>query len=432
MHHMFKLCLFVTFLCSANTALAQANPNTNDKPNYTFDARIRPRVEIRSGRFFGVNETDLAKKAPGFGDFTTIQSRLGARASYKNLKARLILQHVGILGATGGDALTNTGVDLPIGWFSFEPNDILKLQFGRFALNYGDQRVLGAVGWDQNGRAWDGLRAVVKPTKDIKLDIFVTKFADGLADQTSNNLNRVFDQDGFLIGSYNTFSSLAKPVFDEIDVYLLADILVDDLTDDDANTRHRFTFGSRLKGTWSIIDATVEGAYQFGSLCQLDAQQQCTDQTRGISAWFVDSSINIMLFQPNKIRLILGGSIASGDDTNTEKQEAYNHLYPTAHKFLGLTDVIGPRSNVMEERVGVAGAVQNLSLNVTTHLFQRVEPDTENYGLEVDTTLGWQIQKGISFHAGHGIFIPSKAAALRDINFSKNHNWMFIQLIGSI
>lgn len=68
--------------------------------------------------------------------------------------------------------------------------------------------------------------------------------------------------------------------------------------------------------------------------------------------------------------LTLGGLFASGDDPGTTKDEGWNQLYPTVHKFLGFMDVIGGRNNIAAGFAKVQlDATSKLRTGVDAHMF---------------------------------------------------------------
>ena len=120
------------------------------------------------------------------------------------------------------------------------------------------------------------------------------------------------------------------------------------------------------------------------------------------------------------VRGLVEGLIASGDDpTTTDKNEGWNELYPTAHKFLGLADVFHQGG---QKRTNVASGVLHLTLKPTAevsiqldgHLFTRLKgmtaagKDGGFAGAEVDTGIGYALGKGLSLKALYALFVPGK------------------------
>lgn len=409
-----------------------ASPKPASKPTFRFDARIRPRGEFRSGQDFELPETDVRTGTPGVGDLLTLQSRLGISAKKDALTGRFLLQHAAIWGATGGGSLTQPPLNIAHAWATYQASDLVGVTMGRFVLGYGDERVLGAVGWDQNTRAWDGVRLSLTSADGVRADAFAVRSADGLVSGASTQPELVFDGDAVLVGTYVSLGALMGEALNTLDVYLLGDFVLEDLTDDNANPRQLATAGALGKGAWGAVDVTVEGAYQLGSQCRTGADGlACGADSDAISAFFVDGEVGATVVQSSSLRFFVAGSVASGDDPETDSVESYNHLYPTAHKFMGRTDVVGPRSNVTEGRAGASIKLGAFSLRESAHYFQRIQPKSERLGIEFDTTLGYKVDKGFVVGAGHGVFFPGPAVSLSSTTPDKAHNWFYIQTVST-
>jgi hypothetical protein len=114
------------------------------------------------------------------------------------------------------------------------------------------------------------------------------------------------------------------------------------------------------------------------------------------------------------LRIGAGGFFASGDDgTTADKNEGWNELYPTGHKWLGLADVAGPRSNIAGAHGGVKyGGLEYLVASVDAHYFTRLETDASGVdgamGSELDFNLIHPIGKGAVLRTMYGVFLPSE------------------------
>lgn len=435
--HLTTLALLIT-MTLPSIANAQPKAETDAEgaseaePAFEFDARIRPRGELRTGRDFGLPAADLRTGAPGLGDLFTLQSRLGVTAKKGALSGRFLIQHAAIWGSTGGGALTQPPLNIAHAWATYQTSEQLSFTMGRFALSYGDQRVLGAVGWNQNTRSWDGLKATYTPRAGVKADVFAARGSDGFVTGNTSGPSPIFDGDAILVGTYTSLGGLMGSALDTLDVYVLGDLVLEDLANDNENPRQLLTMGALAKGKWGLIDATVEGAYQLGSQCQTGlASPVCSADSDNVSAYFADGELGATVMKAPALRVFVAGSIASGDDPDTDTIESYRHLYPTAHKFLGRTDVVGPRSNVIEARAGASLKAGAFSLRESVHYFQRIQPESERLGVELDTTLGYKISDELTLGAGHGIFIPGPAVSLSSTTPDQLHNWFYIQAVAS-
>ena len=115
-----------------------------------ISAEIRPRFNI-DNRDFNSNTKSHS--------YTEMRSRLGADFNaFENLNMFVQVQDSRIWG-TEPSTLTNTSnVDLHQAYFQL--SDFFKLpldlKVGRMEVKYGPERLIGAVGWSNVGRSFDG------------------------------------------------------------------------------------------------------------------------------------------------------------------------------------------------------------------------------------------------------------------------------------
>lgn len=395
--------------------------------------RLRLRGELRLNQTFQAPSEVLAYKRPDNGDLTVQQTHVGFKAKRGNMSAFVLLQQALSWGTTGGNALTDAPIGLHQAWFEVAPGEAVSVQVGRMELSYGDQKVLGAVGWDQIGRAWDGLKLKYTPAEALKLDVFAAQYNEGSAGTTLANAGTysggLFDDDAWLAGLYMTVGEAwLDPVLSTVDVYVLGETTLE-AREPDADTstdqRRRLTSGVRFHGDWGMWGGTAEAAYQTGSVC-VPEDAVCTNNSVDLNAWFFDTQLSL---QPMKsLTVLVGFGQASGDDPDSaDTNEAYNHLYPTAHAFLGLTDIVGPRTNIRELRLGLRGKAGQFSFYLMGHDFTRLEPEERRTGTEIDTILTYKFSKQLNMQAGHGLFLPAQGATLDQTSPQGVAHWGFLQ-----
>lgn len=430
------LCLVAFLLVAGWVPSALADDGEDDEKEeaveWSFDAQLRPRAEVRSNHHFGLaDDRRYFNQADTFATFSQ-RTRVGLGAELDVLSGYAQLQHAGEWGVTGGDELTDPQVGLHQGWLRYEPAETWALQVGRQELVYGDARVLGNVDWSQTGRAWDAALFEWTPSDAVGLDVFAGRYEAGASEVGFVGVDSLLADDAYLTGAYLTLEELAQPALDVVEFYALYDIQIEELSDDRPNDQAVAGLGSRLGGEWGIVDATAEAMYQLGSNCRevggVDAQ--CSDETIDRRAWMVDAELGVEVFEPNEVRAFGAYSHATGDDPETaDTNEAYFQFYPTAHKWLGLMDIIGPRTNIQELRAGASASLGPVEVRESVHYFRRLEPDAEPVGLEFDTTVGANLSDVLGLSVGHGLFVPDEGAAA-DGDPEGAANWGYLQLNG--
>ena len=296
---------------------------------------------------------------------------------------------------------------------------LYKLDVGRFSMNYGDALVIGEVGWNEVGRAFNGARLRITPTESpAYVDGFVTVINEGRL-----VTEKPVAGDNYFWGVYAGLGPLFAKKFDW-DLYFLnfntarssnvplTGGMPPTTIQGDQDAAWEATLGSRLKGSLEPIDYRVEAGYQLGSrsVAPTFARPEPADVDR--SAYQIDAEIGVM---PVKgLRIGLEGLIASGDDLETlDKNEGYNELYPTAHKWLGLTDVLGPRTNLTSAVLHLKyQASEAWSLMADAHYFSQPETDASDtdgaLGSEIDIWTDFAIGRGALFRALYGVFLPNE------------------------
>ncbi|MBC7171184.1 MAG: alginate export family protein [Polyangiaceae bacterium] len=114
----------------------------------------------------------------------------------------------------------------------------------------------------------------------------------------------------------------------------------------------------------------------------------------------------------DSLRLGVEGLYASGNDVGTGRAEGWNQLFPTGHKFLGLTDAFGARTNVASGVVHVTyKPLAALTLSADAHLFARPEATTPGgptgvAGGELDLGANYALGTGLRLWGLYGLFVP--------------------------
>jgi hypothetical protein len=160
---------------------------------------------------------------------------------------------------------------------------------------------------------------------------------------------------------------------------------------------HRSTLGARARQRIGDFDYRAEAGVQLGRTGSVK-----------LRAFQVDAEAGFSLAQDN-LRLSVEGFYASGDRAGAGTNQAWDQLYPTAHAWLGLTDIIGARSNIAGAVFHLqAKATSELRFTLDTHLFARPEPTGTGgnglAGFEADIGARWQIAQGLALRVNYSLF----------------------------
>lgn len=315
----------------------------------------------------------------GFGSATVLRSRLNAKFKpNEHVKALIQIQDSRAYGEELSTLNDGSADNLDVHQAYFVISDFavpkLSLKMGRFEAVYGPQRLIGAVGWHNIGRSFDGV--VLNYENDfIDADVFHMK--DGGKDV--NGIYAVLN----IVENQQTHGFFIQ----------------------DAS---RSTAGGYGVGKFGNLAFEGEGAYQFGEL------------TGGseVSAWMAAFNVSLKLES-----FSIGGGIdmISGDDSTTAESESFNTLYATNHKYYGSMDYFLdlPRDT---EGLGlvdiyfkagmkpIAGWAPSLAYHIFNSQQESVAGDSD-FGSELDLSFKHKYNKNVTIVAGYSMFMPGALKA---------------------
>ncbi|HEX5109202.1 MAG TPA: alginate export family protein [Vicinamibacterales bacterium] len=211
----------------------------------------------------------------------------------------------------------------------------LSVRAGRQELVYGDQRLVGHLGWTNAARSFDAVKVTMRG-KAASLDLFGASVVRTIEDG--------FDKSGAgnrFAGAYLTLPKLVKSGSLEPYLFWRRDTNLPGETGTVGDLKAS-TAGARFAGKLPLaLDYNIEMAVQRGSLGSDDIQ-----------AWAGHWQLRESLSGPGAIKLIGEFNYASGDENPTDGvRGTFDQLYPTGHDKYGLADQIGWR-NIQHARAG--------------------------------------------------------------------------------
>ncbi|GMR04466.1 MAG: alginate export family protein [Thermodesulfobacteriota bacterium] len=317
--------------------------------NFTFSGQYRVRGEYRGNPSFvdGGSQSVVLQRV-----------RLTTNAEITNdTSVKITLQDSRAWGQTmnsnGGPRLTDmttneNTLDLYESYLKVDNlfGQPLSLKVGRQALVYGDERLIGAFGWNNNGRSFDAAK-LTYGSDAVDIDLFASKIKETSSAAVNGGAGGDDDQDFY--GIYATIKAVAN---NTIDVYAL---LLRDSNSSGAfgqgsafgnttlggsidGTSTLWTYGARIKGKYKAIDYTLEVPFQSGSI-------DTTTANYDINAWAAALKGGYTLPTPMKIRIGAEYALASGDDDpNDTDLNTFSNLFPTNHGHYGFADQQGWRN----------------------------------------------------------------------------------------
>jgi hypothetical protein len=310
----------------------------------------------------------------------------------------------------------------------------LSLKIGRQELIYGDERLIGAFGWNNIGRVFDAAKL------RWQNPWFAADFFTGrVVIPNDNNFNEANDYDWFS-GFYATSKLIPKQTTEFY--FLSRNVSAGSLAAQDpgnlvpfASPRDIYTVGLRIKsnpGELNGWDYAAELMGQFGHFN--DPALPAASRSLEHQAFAVFAGTGYTWTQSAYTpRVGIEYNFASGDSNPTDnKHETFENLFPTNHKFYGFMDFVSlqnihnvrlmtsikplPRLTLLLE--GQAFWLADTSDNFYTVAGARrggivatpgngygINPGYDNYvGSEMDLIATYAFSPHITLEAGYGHF----------------------------
>jgi len=356
-----------------------------------------------------------------------VDSRLyvKAKADFDNgLSVYLQPQAVHILNHSKANGTQNlTQADLLQAYVQYDISNF-GVRVGRQQLVYGDQRLLGHLGWKDVARTFDGVKLFYKDDA-LKLDLFAVHPSDIGAMTPSTAVPQgkslVTWEDRRLMGAYATYTVAPKTGIDAyvINWYHGKGAAV-------GAGRNINTYGGRGFGKWGGLDATAEAVFQTGDWK--------TGTSQSASAYAVKAGYS---FDTWKTRVGVEYDYSPGDATPTAGDHK-DFVFPfhTNHAHYGEMDRFS-WANMKDIRLSLkTSPVKGLTFISNVH-FLSLDKATGNWlnvvgtgnlfpgnaaytstdaGTELDFKLVYKVaaMKGLTLVGNYSIFNPGAAVAERN------------------
>lgn len=369
----------------------------------TWKGEVRVRGEV-DGRDFN------RKTAPNI--YTLLRARFGAEIKpQENIHVIIQMQDSRIFGSEGtgaGATTTNTGnLDLHQGIIQIDNflTTGLSAQLGRMEFSYGHERLIGAVGWNNVGRAFDG--GVLRYTwGNNSLDAFVSNVNENQVAPSVATPGAVVavPEEGLLFSGLYFKSALLPSL--HVDAYTLHEWNQKQTVPGYIDLS-RVTLGSRVTGEDGSFSCEGEFAYQLGKRQQTD-----------ISAFLLTGALTYAFGDFPLASITAGYDYLSGDGPGASSTyRSFDPTFHTGHKFYGFMDYFIAIPQNTDNR-GLQDAILKVlfkfddswTLSVWGHHFMLARSLTgrRSLGQEIDVVGGVNYTSNLSFEFGVSGFIPAE------------------------
>ena len=370
---------------------APSHAQEAEYPRYSLNGQIRHRFEY--------NNKDLNSDVDAV-SFNLLRTRIGVRFEpAAHTEALLQVQDARTLGEETNTLTDGSADQLDLHQAYFKIVDLFNapvdIQVGRFEAKYGSERLIGAVGWHNIGRSFDGVLVRLHP-ENAKIDVFNYKVAEKLQPGETGDLN--------VLGIYGDFPLIEGYTTQAFALWQRAY---------PTSSLSRYTIGGFVKGRTANVLSTVEWAYQGGKRENMD-----------VAAYMVTFDLGYAFPKLTYAPILSAGiDYLSGDNNPAGgTYKVFDTLYATNHKFYGFMDYF---LNIPVHTSGLglrdlhaalaAKPHKRAGVKLVYHHFQANEDFalgggafSTHFGDEVDLTLNVKYNPRVTFVGGGSVFVPGR------------------------
>ncbi len=425
-----KLLFFCLHILLASTIFAQQNKPAGDVEELKLQLQIRPRAEFRNGVFTPI----LNGQKPAA--FVSQRNRLGLIYNKgEKLSAGLTMQMLNVWGHDPQVQQTANNISLFEAWAQIAFSKTIQMKIGRQVFAYDDERILGALDWNNAGRKHDAALFMFEKGK------FQTHIALAF-NQNSEKVNSTFYNDSLSQPYKNLqFAWLQYKLNDSLKFTAL---LMNQARQRSSDSLYSYlqTFGVNAYYKTTRFNATASIYYQSGKSNIKNAAAINT------SAWMASLYGNYSINK--KFTVGVGSDYLSGIDmggTNS-KLTAFNPLYGTHHKFYGFMDyfyVASPHNNTglwdsylnasfkPSKKTGIQAALHHYVSPAKVLKYEHA-PTSRYLGNEVDLSFNYNLDNAVKIIGGYGQMLPSSSMKyIKNITINQQmksiQNWVWLSVV---
>jgi hypothetical protein len=400
--------------------------------DFKFSGSIRPRFEA-------VGEGAQGLKAGQDAAHTTMQTRINVKAIVDdNTSVFVQIQDVrtwgGETATTAPPSITQTGTgssgNLDFHEAYLTLNNLLdaglNLKIGRQEMVFDEHRLIGNIGWIQQGQSFDAARAGFR-LGELSLTAF---FAKTLAKDTHPTLksdtlpSSVSSFESSFSGLRATYSLGGKDRITPYLYYAISPSRTGAGPDSSPDVAKNITYtGLYIVKHFGKIRARFDGAYEFGE----------KDSTTDIRAFMLTASLGTKLDIANGANISLWVDYLSGDDgTDATTDNTFDTPYATNHKFYGHIDKFLniPTGGLADYIVKTwVKPTAKIKLVADGHIFRSPEAAVSDLGSEIDLQARYALGKHTGLAVGYSRFFKGGAGAVGvGGDPSLDSNWAFAMI----
>ena len=382
------------------------------KAQFSLSGEFRPRTEYSHGY------STLAAEDQKSSLFTSQRTRLNFDYKMDLLKVGLVLQDVRIWG-NQAQQVSNEDFATSVhqAWAEMNLSKNLTLKAGRQELNYDDARILGNGGWNQQGRSHDV--ALLKYAQKLNVHFGIAHH------ENANRKNNLYDGPDAYKDLQFLWINRKTETFNVSLLFLNNGKPV--MVGTEQKTKYSQTFGTHVEVPVDKVNFAGHLYFQTGE----------DGANKSLNTYNLMAEATYQVSENSQ--LLLGYEILSGSDYNqTEKNNSFNPLYGTNHKFNGFMDYfyVGNHLNnvgLSDGYVKFTTRKNKTTFNADVHFFSSaaiISESADNYlGTELDLTLSQTLNPATKISFGYSQMFGSESLEiLKSGSKSAFNNWAYVMI----
>ena len=323
-----------------------------------LEARFRP--EVRAN-VYGADPDGNGVQLPDNVHFVASRVRLGLDGQWKFMRVMMQIQDARLLGTPpgfddGGSFALHQGI------LEFGNDERGYVRVGRQEINYGNQRMIGALDWLMSARSFDALRLHGFFGDKVEVDAFGSMLArqQSFVDDTVDPPVTVQNHGSYL-AAVNAIYKHGAALRLEGYVLYRHDRPISALT--------TFLKNDIVSPGIYVTGVPVDGLKYTGELTFQGGKQA----NASFFAYAVSGDVEYTFDAKVKPTIYGGFAYASGASDDGKVNE-FNNFFPTNHKFYGAADLFGLR-NLIDGHVAVGVTAPDAPVGLKLEVFNMALAD---------------------------------------------------------
>jgi len=404
-----------------------------------ISGELRPRFEYAN------NALSSGTKDPLKSDtrtFTTMRTRIGVKATVDSDTSGFIqIQDVRTFGGatpTGappsitqtGTSVSASGLDIHQAYIDLKNilDTGLALKIGRQELVFDEHRLIGNIGWIQQGQTFDAVRGYYGLTDALSVTAFAAKTVAFVTHPTL--AATIVPGNGFESSFSGVRLNYSLGGKDRITPYFYHALNASRTgagPDAVPDIAQRLDYiGAYILTHIDRFRIRLDGAYQFGNITN-------TVDTR---AFMLTANVSTNVDIANGANVMLWFDYLSGDDgSDPTSKKTFITPYATNHAYYGFMDnfLNIPSQGLMDAAVKVwIKPTKKLKIKVDGHWFRSTESTTafssKDLGKEIDVTGIYPLAKNTKLVLGYSHFFSGNLLAQASGHNLQDGNWAYAMM----